>query len=296
MQAAQWTANNSYDRGSIDAAGSSHSDVHEAYLPLPKISKYPPLIETEGPKYVLQSLTGCFYHAYSNYYYFPKSKLYYSGASGAYYRYCPPRPDSQPLADFVGQSQIYGLKEESYFELVAPPLPPSLSSTTGSVDDTSAATVSSTGTTVKSGAVGPKKSFVMSIAVTKTVKSSMKPRVLVDTEEAASPVTGHPASTMAAVISNDGHVHEAIAAVPTPVPIATSEAGVYPGVPVCLLCQRKFATEEQLLRHVNESKLHKENLTKQPQQQPVEQVANDRAQESEVAASFHRIVGSMKRT
>ena len=328
LQAAQWSSNNSYSRGRNDSCSveQSSSSGDQSQMSVPKPSKYPPLFEIEGSKYIFQPASGCFQHMLSTYYYMPKAKLYYNSANACYYRYCVPI-SSPPLIQFICQPDVYSSMEPYYFQEMAPPQPPQqpLATTISPTTPTEGASArGNSAPPVSVEVVAPKKVFKMSLNSLKSLKTT--PRVVlaptnasiipaeVGTEEevvelpqdqmqSADPLDQTPDVSSASVsIHTTSAVNLAYPqTTPTPIPPAH----------VCLLCQRKFNSAEMLQRHYNVSELHKENLMKRElaQQQEEEEdvqvglslgkgdVSPDREQnmgENEVTASFHRTMNRIK--
>jgi hypothetical protein len=240
LQAAQWAP-------SVNP--SFHSS--QALLPppppppsLPPTAKvksiWPPCFETNGGSYSFQTNTGCFFENSTNFYYCPKSKLYYSGLDGSYYKYSSVY--NPPFIPFV------------------PSLPsdePNATEEANTVNSSNDSTNRKPITLSLGGIAKPKAAKIINAAT------------LIDDSEAiivnTAPLQHLPGSRK----SNFSEPRKREEVTPsaitninklvTPsVPTPTAGGGGFP----CLLCKRQFPSPEMLQRHEKESKLHAENLLK----------------------------------
>lgn len=74
---------------------------------------WPPLFETDGAAYVFDARSGLFYEGFSDFFFDPKTKLYFGNKQQLYYMHCPgqqpafvavPNSTSSPDADPVAES------------------------------------------------------------------------------------------------------------------------------------------------------------------------------------------------
>lgn len=238
LQAAQWRlptqAQGFTDANSVVSQGVALSK------PVQK-KQFPPVFETNGGMYQFQTHTGCFYEPSSQYYYNPKSKLYYSTSSGIYYGYD---------------------RDSNRFENFMPPLPPANELMMPNAND-----IVSNPTDI-------------SIPVSACVITNQV--LLNDTNSNADPSSSN--SSRKPIVMNmskknanrKGYVKEikksildenvdkdatAVKEVDTAeAPTSSSTTATAPVI--CTICQRKFVTNEQYMRHVRESKLHAVNVAK----------------------------------
>lgn len=303
LRAAQWSSSNGYSKAGGDNYGGQGS-IPSAVVKPPKLSKYPPLFEVEGSRYVFLSSSGCFHHQLSEFYYMPKSKLYYSGRTGVYYRYKEP-VGKPPLSQLVPFPERYTAAEGKYFQIFGPPLPSVNSATlhnpssTANVSDTKTGTSESTSGDGKTGStVTTKKNFSMSLGVKKVTRPKIESRrVLSDvsvSEEISAAVSSDGSDIALSSRKAENTASPPSTSTDTSTTVTTTNTTTTvtaSGAPACLLCRRQFTSPEQLERHIKESKLHAENVRKQEEQQQISSIDQD----SEIAASFHRVAGGVKK-
>lgn len=245
--------------------------VRASALPTPHKEKSPfPLsFELNGGAYLFQPQSGCFYDPVSYFYYCPKSKLYYSSIEGTYYK-----------ASHSASSEV------SYDRFI-PPLPFDTPATSaGTIADAGDATVSrkplvmSLGS--KAGGTGgskQKQPKIVSKVEQDMTKWTERQKEL--NEQLSAPLAAAAATAVTTASSSalggsgiTGSDEEA-GVVELKIPSVVKANDVI----ACLICRRKFATAEQLIRHEKESKLHEENVLKLKNASSTEQVYRDRASE-----------------
>ena len=119
LQAAQWSMNNVFAGAAVPGPDPYSAlmsgaamlppgmGMGMAMVPAPapapaakaKKSKWPPTFESQGGAYVFQAKTGYFLEPATNFYFCPKSKLYFNGGDGAYYRLKPAHSPDAPAVE-----------------------------------------------------------------------------------------------------------------------------------------------------------------------------------------------------
>lgn len=258
MQAAQWSLNNGYS-GTSATAASSALPLAQTGFAAPHLAKpvWPPLFETNGGAYLFQTKSGYFLEPISEFYYCPKSKLYYSARDGGYYyhdatrdppfrRHCPPLPIEPQDVPVSAPSAVPDVPAALVEEApVHKPVQMSLGKAKGA----------------KAGAA-PAKKVLQDMAKWQAAAQDLEEDEA-NVNEAfgrrgprppAAPVVHAPTVAPAAPTSAPPVAISAPAAVP--------EASAPAGKAICNLCRRQFPSAEMLTRHEKESKLHAENLAK----------------------------------
>ena len=276
-------------------------------------TKFPPNFDLYGAAYVFQSSTGLFLDQLSEFYYCPKSKLYYNSKNGIYYKYD------------INQTSETGVPFIRY----NPPLPSTLSTETAIVNDTSSSSTNASSTNVVVASLvrqpviisigfGNKNKSNTAAASAATSQSAAAANVnkkvltnflkwesaredfiekdetatatsaTIEAEESAFGKPNKLRSNSTTIMTNTNTNVTSITAgtttsIPVDVPpvvsntivtqtatlsnattaaeVPSTSGGAGVGV-ICVLCQRKFASAEQLVRHEKESKLHADNLAK----------------------------------
>jgi RNA-binding protein 5/10 len=214
----------------------------------PKKKKWPPCFETEGGAYVFDTRSGMFYESITDFFYDPKSKLYYGNIQGTYFN--------------------LNVSTKTFEEVKTEDMHDAASLSTPRTENT-------TGSNVGSG--NQSKSVSISINLktkelpsTKVSKKTSKPTAAKEAKE-------KPYIDIAAVTSKKHSVdiekwseRQAEKRLDTVAPLPGGKvlledkvATTAKGEPICLLCRRKFPTMEKLQYHEQVSTLHKENLSKQ---------------------------------
>jgi RNA-binding protein 5/10 len=300
MQAAQWSINNGYAAapganvlpGGTGIGGAAAGGV----IGKPAAIFWPPNFDTHGSAYVFQPKTGYFLEPLTEFYYCPKSKLYYAAKDGLYYHYdatldppfkrfqpsAPTEPEessSSSGADHSAGQQTHALGGEGG----------------GSAEKRPLVSVNLTQKIKVKAAIAPPKKVLKDLAKWEAVQkeeeevAEREEQQQQQQQEAANSVfvkrQDSKQGPAPAPADSDAQPQQPSAAVAaTAATPSTDEKPAHPpaataaGQPVCLLCQRKFASMEILARHEKESKLHLENLAKQKEkgQQPQ---YRDRAEE-----------------
>lgn len=278
LQAAQWSVNNGYG-GTTGPVGTSKVPTVSAVSAVPK-QLWPKHFETNGAAYTFQPKTGYFLDTITEFFYCPKSKLYYSAKDGVYYLFDPTLDPPYKRFD--------------------PPIPTEeeIKADNKASDDPSSnrAPISvSLGLKAKNNkAVGPANQVAKKVmldmakwgAIQKNdddeggVDSSSK---LKNPNPPASSLEGKMEIRTTATAGSDDNVTQILSppvlensSDPNNISVSQSIIGDSALVVsttgkmssasnafVCKLCKRQFNSAEMLTRHEKESKLHAENLAKQ---------------------------------
>jgi RNA-binding protein 5/10 len=194
-----------------------------------------------------------FYEAQTNFFYDPKSKLYYGNKKGAYFRY-----DETNDPPFIEVQQMAPTTESESIHPANDPLAAG-SATTKATQDA-------------------KPTIAIKL---KTKKVTRKPKVGV-TDPKSAPIVSKAQKEQAANIDKWSEKQaelkaetEATARASPTKPTTAGETAPSPtsaanqkikttskGEPICVICKRKFPTVEKLRLHEKASDLHKENLAK----------------------------------
>jgi RNA-binding protein 5/10 len=214
----------------------------------PKKKKWPPCFETEGGAYVFDTRSGMFYESITDFFYDPKSKLYYGNMQGAYFN--------------------FNVSTKTFEEVKTEDMHDAASLNTTHTENT-------TGSSVSSG--NQSKSVSISINLKTKELPSMKASKKASKSTSAKEAKAKPSADVAAVTSrkhsvdiekwSERQAEKHLDTVPQlsagKVPLEDKVATTSKGEPICLLCRRKFPTMEKLQYHEQVSALHKENLSKQ---------------------------------
>lgn len=200
---------------------------------------WPPCFDTCGADYVLDPRCSMFYHAATQFFYDPQTKLYYGNQQSTYYRW---NEDSNKFEEV----QKVDVQQQSESDL-EPVLAASLSN--------------------KTGIAGSKPSISINLKTKKLPKVKVnKPEevaikgVSTDTSASSGNSGTNPLLRKHEVDMNKwSERQEELKQAKNP--SSSGEiARTAKGEPICLLCQRKFATVEKLEYHERVSKLHADNI------------------------------------
>ena len=252
--------------------------------------RYPPNFDTHGGLYAFQPQPGYFLDSVSEYYYDPKSKLYYNASDGTYCYYDasknppyasfqPPSPSSAPSAStaYATTDATSTHKEQEDLQALAAAAlarKPVILSMTGAVGSKGSKPIVNrkiATNLAKWESVAQDEDDEAEMGPSAFGKPGAKKPSVVASVEASSGASSTPPAAPTAVAINEERVAPSVnltAAVSPSVAAVPTAPGV-PAASVCLLCRRQFASPEQLVRHEKESKLHAENLAKQQQQSTV---------------------------
>lgn len=268
------------------------------------VHRWPPCFDTHGGSFNFQVQSGCFYEPLSEFYYCPKSKLYYNSVTGLYYSWsqsCPlgttptteqcfesfvTPPPATPVS--AGALESTAASVISTAAIVPPPTskPVVISNSEVKIENTAGKKPASIafgfGNRAGKGA-GAKGVGGKTLATTEDMAKWMQK------EKDADVVVSAAAVSMPLIVGGGGGFaipqveQKAPGSAPKDVPIESSVSvavDVPAGEAVCLLCSRRFTSQEQLERHEKGSKLHAENLKKAAElAAPVAVVMRDRAAE-----------------
>mmetsp|Transcript_22236 Transcript_22236/g.20211 ORF Transcript_22236/g.20211 Transcript_22236/m.20211 type:complete len:617 (+) Transcript_22236:3-1853(+) len=213
---------------------------------LPKVkSIWPPDFETHGASYTFQSQSGYFWEGYTQFYYCPKSKLYYNTNDGSYYRY--DNTQDPPFIRFIPPAPI-----EPFDPNYNPNKDDNVVTTSETV--TKKPVVMSLGkqkSKTTNITIGPPKKIVDDIAKWEARKDEDQ-----QTNDSAF-LKASNVTLSASNVTSQGIENNTSSDTTNANNTNTITTGF-----VCLLCRRKFNSADQLQRHENESKLHAENLAK----------------------------------
>jgi len=203
--------------------------------------EWPPSFDSDGTAFVFHPASGMFYEENSEFFYDPRTKLYYGAKKGAYFRY-----DDSRDPPFVEAQRVDPTQGTPTEPLEPPVILPPINGSPQSAGDK------------------PK------IAIKLKTKKIKKPKVAINTE--APKATPIPASRVQKEqVANIEKWTEkqaelkSFSALPMPVSAAAAIEEIkrtVKGEPICVLCKRKFLTIEKLRLHENMSELHKSNLAK----------------------------------
>lgn len=213
---------------------------------------WPPCFESAGASYVFDARSGLFYEASSDFFYDPKKKLYYGNRLKAYFKYS--EDDSPPFVEVPQPEAEDGMgMGNTSKEVVDNPQDLVVQALQGGKNLLSDKK--------------PEKNKIAICIKQKTLKSSKKPlSVAKETEiktdvEASAPSQAEKEretdmekwSQRVQEMRDEDSCREAT---PTKVKMTAS------GQPMCVLCQRKFASVDKLRQHEKLSKLHQHLLAK----------------------------------
>jgi hypothetical protein len=225
-------------------------------------TEWPPCFSTHGTFYVLDSRSGMFYDHRSNFFYDPQTKLYYGNHQKAYFRY----DDSQKKNPFVRVDYADNQTKSgnSINEVAITDAVPSASGdysrkangTTIAIKIKSEMLVSSSADVVKPIA---DHGVVANIATTDDVATSQLQKKHAND---ISKWTARKSELENASLFTDASTIPPTNAVPTSTAFSFTRSKTKNGHPVCLVCQRKFASLEKLHYHEQVSELHKTNVAK----------------------------------
>ena len=231
-------------------------------IALPKKEEWPPCFcDRHAVDYVLDARSGMFYHADCEFFYDPKSRLYYGNKQQCYFRHVENSTRQYVRVDDQGSSAAV-MSSEPEAILDPKSRPTSAGSSTISIK-------------LKTTKFATKKK-------TQNTKHTRESLGSASTNSTCNTVVTSAASTTASKehTQNIGKWQERRQELALAPPTCTATpATTKVGEPVCLLCKRKFQTIEQLRRHEEISQMHKDNLVraKNAEQQQAKQYV-DRAQ------------------
>jgi hypothetical protein len=310
----------------------SQQQQHPEFVPPPiPTFMWPSHFETNGSAYVYQANSGFFRDAVTDFYYEPKSKLYYSAKLATYFEYdaslSPPFKPYVPVAVVVaaaaaaaaaspaatvsaGAPATTAAPAGATLEPIVPVVPlavaaPAQSAPAAHPPLAVAPVKMKLGSAGAGGgfAGGAGKKALKDIAKWGSVQKQFAAEDEDDDDAAATHKDGAlelgakkgadtskensmtassaavtvlpaaaPAGSSAQMLATAQSFHQQVAAPPAPTastaaitttsPNQSSASMPAPGPPICVLCQRQFASFEMLGRHERESKLHAENLRK----------------------------------
>lgn len=207
---------------------------------LPKKTRWPPCFETHGSSFVLDTRSGMFYESVSDFFYDPKSQLYYGNLQGAYFRY-----DST---------------KRSFEAVTSAPTPESTtvdSIAAGASEESSKKTSISIHLKTK-----VLRSEGSSAQIAKKAKKNKPPKEKASLQDVDATVV-IPKKQHAVDIEKWSERQQEIRSIHHPDGKRDSPKAVpttAKGEPICLLCRRRFPSLEKLRYHETASALHKENL------------------------------------
>ncbi|GKZ01369.1 hypothetical protein MPSEU_001087800 [Mayamaea pseudoterrestris] len=213
--------------------------------------KWPPCFcDKHATEYVLDARSGMFYHAGCEFFYDPKSKLYYGSKQQRYFSHLENSTCQYvPVENGEHGATVQAMTVEPEVIL-----------------DTSARPVSSSSASTATIFINLKTKKLPAKKKSQQIKHSRDSLGSTETTASTS-ITLAPSSSAVAKqhCANIGKWEErrqelattTTAAVPPALMTTTTTKS---GAPVCLLCKRKFQSLEQLARHEAVSQLHKDNL------------------------------------
>jgi OCRE domain len=259
--------------------------------------EWPPCFETDGSMYVLDPRCGMFYEHTSDFFYDPKSKLYFGTRQQTYYQY-----DATQNPPFVSTSES-AEGASSSATVQKPECPPQASAGYGSISQDvipsaderrgHSSTTASIAIRIKSQPSTKKSKTPASLQASKSsnpvdLLSPGGPRASSADTSGVGPVTGSVRlqkdveniskwTARQAELGSSGPASSAGLVPATTVPQSFSSnevsSAAFPeetsisytkdGNPICRLCQRKFPSVDKLRHHERASELHKSNLAKQ---------------------------------
>ena len=315
IQAAQWSQHQMTDHNSgvpsaYQAAVAAHqnrlstaSASAVAHTPGTSQAKspWPPCFETQGGSYLFQPNSGMFLESATNFYYCPKSKLYYNGNDGAYYKYdsslSTPFVLFQPPLPTVDKNvadEVLTTSETKPTEKEKKPVSMSLGNEQrrAKVAKMFSAAMEEEDPVIVNTAPTqhiPSKGRAMNDAERKVAEANAIPKSLAAHRRATMlPKHSKPSGPQDIDRPNADSFHPGISTVQTtvtPAVAATAAANVPVNKIACLLCRRAFSSHEMLARHERESQLHAENLAKLALSQAQDEEIGAKASGSDSSAS-----------
>ena len=287
MQAAQWSqqqtdqnanaaayqAAKSAHQNRLSAGNSSTAVAHAAGVTAQPKSIWPPCFETQGGSYLFRPNTGMFYESATNFFYCPKSKLYYNGHDGSYYKYDPSLPTPfvlfqppLPTVDKTVEENDTIVTEIEPTEKEKKPVSLSLSNDRrakvakmfgAAIEEEEPVIVN----TVPAQHI-PAKGRAMNDAERKVAEANAMPKSLA-AHRRATMLPKHTRPSGPREIDRPAEGTLPLGASPAqPIAVPATAAAVPADKIICFLCRRAFNSHEMLARHERESQLHAENLAK----------------------------------
>ena len=296
LQAAQWSANNGYAnlRPGLPPTPTTAAAARVAPPVIRQKPRWPPRFETHGAAFLFQPQTGCFFEPLSEFYYCPKSRLYYNSIDGVYYRALPvpascTTSDVTDEASFIRFDPAPPTEEDkvasstdragNLYDKSRKPVVLSMSLSMGgkskasgkketkkdSVPPTATPTAASNPVpnAVPAG-IGEVSAFKKGAIIQDLAKWTEVKRKAGEDEVAVADNHSVPASETSSVQTETVAKIDSKKVVQIPNSSDVTATKQKQGVVqiACYICRRQFASEEVLLRHEKESKLHAENLLK----------------------------------
>jgi RNA-binding protein 5/10 len=274
----------------------------------PRKRVWPPHFESSGASFIFDVRSGMFYEPSSDFFYDPKTKLYYSNARRQYYRYDPDkrpyvfRPIGVPVValDATGPGPNSATTATAAEEWGAGPSPPS-HAVPAETRQVAAETKSKIAISLKT-PLPPKdpvaKSLVDIASMEKAKlnqKNTQRQSFIPSPGENAAGTLPQAHKKHADDMTKwservkemrndeDGGGGGGGGGYKTPATAKSTASGQ----PICVICRRKFADMDKLLKHERLSELHKENLAKKAASDAAATVAGDGApQRHESEASY----------
>lgn len=226
---------------------------------IPKKSEWPPCFcERHSVDYVLDVQSGMFFHAGCEFFYDPKSKLYYGNKQQSYFRHV--ENSTCQYVPVTGEGGISAPQASVQPEAI---LDPKLGSTSAS-GATAAISIH----------LKTKKLPTKKVQHIKHSQASSDSKNMNVHSDRATPLTKPMAKQDSQNIDKWQERRQELTTENCVPKIAATKSGD----PVCLLCKRKFKSLEQLQRHEQLSQMHKENLLRFKSTEPPVLAYMDRAQ------------------
>lgn len=204
--------------------------------------EWPPPFESDGAAYVFDTRSGFFYEATSDFFYDPKTKLYYGNKQRTYFQFV--EGEKPPFRPFNPSTDSKTTENDAEDPSKTDPSKPSADQASN--------------TSTPSTQAPEKKKIAISLKTKKVGSVTPKvPRPSSPTKK-SEPTLDAPTPTNQKKRESDINIEKwSGRARENKLTTITTQ-----GKPVCLLCKRKFATQEKLQQHINLSSLHKRNLEK----------------------------------
>mmetsp|Transcript_15317 Transcript_15317/g.21334 ORF Transcript_15317/g.21334 Transcript_15317/m.21334 type:complete len:421 (-) Transcript_15317:33-1295(-) len=232
---------------------------------------WPTIFEQDGSSYVFDARSSFFYEAKSNFFYDPKTKLYYSNDKKVYYRHCPSPATTEGKGGGNDNTSKNSSSSSSLFQEVST----DGTGRGGKEDHHQNDAILELGGGSQQQQQQPTAAKIAICLKTKKLASSSKKGTKKDAggQSTATTVPSSSAATSALPDNNIRKKHQAdmnvwakrekeIRGMTTTSPSPSAVKTTKKGLPICLLCKRKFSTIQKLRQHEKLSSLHKTNLEK----------------------------------